>query len=330
VNGRTIEIVAAPSKTGYTYVFDRTNGEPVWPIVERPVAQSDVPGERTSATQPIPTKPPPFVRVGFSEADLIDFTPELKAQALDVVKRYRYSTDGFLPPSLQGTVMMPGNGGGANWGGGSFDPDTGMFYVRGKDWPKLITLEKANPTGMPAAEDSWKGREIKVEKSTDGGVVPGTYPGVLEGAIWWHFPTELTVADGLPIHKPPYGTLAAYDLNTGELAWKSVVGDTPAIRMHPLLKGLDLPPLGAVGNSSAMVTKGGLVFICGVADRKLHAFDKQTGQLLWSGDLGMAADATPMTYRTKNGRQMVVVGAGAGPSAGIVAFTLPGTASVTK
>jgi quinoprotein glucose dehydrogenase len=326
IDGNNIDIVAAPSKTGYTYVFERATGKPVWPIEERPVPQTDVPGERTSPTQPIPTKPPPFAKQGMSEDDLIDFTPELRAKALAVLKKYRYG-DAFTPPSLQGTVMMPGNGGGANWGGGAFDPETGLFYVRNKNWPKLITFEKAVPGAAPSADGNWKGREVKVETSANGTATPGTYPGVAEGDYWYHFPTELMVADTIPISKPPYGTLTAIDLNKGEIVWQVPVGDIPFIRNNPLLKGLNLPPLGGTGNSSAIVTAGGLVFICGATDRNLYAFDKTTGKIVWEGDLGRSADATPMTYQTRKGRQFVVVGLGAGPDTGMVALALPAGAS---
>src|SRR5471030_2623002 len=208
---------------------------------------------------------------------------------------------------------MPGNGGGGNWGGGALDPETGIFYVRAKNWPKLITLEKANPTALTSRSENFTygTREVKLEKNEAGLPMTGTYPGVLEGEIWYHFPTDLTIS-GVPLNKPPYGQLTAIDLNKGDIAWQIVAGDTPSIRNHPLLKDLHLPPVGSGGASSPMVTRGGLLFYCDGGTRTLIASDKQNGKTLWAGDLGMSADATPMTYQTRSGRQFVAVAAGAG------------------
>jgi quinoprotein glucose dehydrogenase len=323
VDGKAIDIVAAPSKQGFMYVFDRVTGKPVWPIEERPVPQTDVPGEQTSPTQPFPTKPPAFAKQGFSEDDVIDFTPELRAKALERLKGLRFGSL-FIPPSMEGTVLMPGNGGGANWGGGAFDPETGIIYVRSHNQPKLITLEKANPAAVTGRTEDFNygNRVVKLEKQASGLPVSGTYPGVLEGEIWYHFPTDLTIS-GLPLNKPPYGQLTAIDLNKGEIAWQIVAGDTPSIRNHALLKDLHLPPVGAGGASSPMVTRGGLLFYCDGGTRTLIAANKQNGETLWTGALGASADATPMTYQTKAGRQIVVVAAGGGANAALMAFALP-------
>lgn len=303
VNGRTIDAVAAVSKNGFTYVFDRVTGTPVWPIEERPVPQSDVPGERTSPTQPVPAKPPAFTRQGFSADDVVDFTPELKALALEKLKGYRFGPL-YTPPSLQGTVLMPGNAGGASWGGASVDPETGILYVRSSTWPKVIQLKKPAP-----AETA-----------------PSGYPGVVEGEYWWHFPTVLTVAGGVPIHKPPYGTITAIDLNKGEQLWQITAGDTPTIRALPALKGLNLPPLGSVGNAGALLTGGGLVFYT-AGDRVLYAADKATGRSISQVPLDGPGDATPMTYRTRGGRQFVVVATGSGTEATLVGLALEGSAA---
>ena len=296
VNGRTIDALAVVSKTGFTYVFDRMTGEPVWPIEERPVAASDVPGERLAPTQPFPTKPPPFGRQGFTEDDLIDFTPELRQQALEAIKDYRIGPI-FTPPSFEGTLLMPGVWGAANWGGAAFDPETGILYVKALNWPFVFKLTKP-----------------------DSGTADADY--VLAGG-----PLP-TLADGIPIHKPPYSTLAAIDLNEGEHVWQVTVGDMPSVRNHPLLRDLDLPPLGTGppqhGQSGPLVTAGGLLFISG-ASPYLFAFDKSNGDLLWEQELGGGGFGNPVTYSTQSGRQFVVIATSQsdGSGARLRAFALP-------
>ncbi|MBI4538037.1 MAG: pyrroloquinoline quinone-dependent dehydrogenase [Gemmatimonadetes bacterium] len=292
VNGKTIDAVAATGKTGMLYVFDRVTGQPVWPIEERPVPQSDVPGERTSPTQPFPTRPKPYVRLGFTENDVIDFTPELKAQALELIKPYRYGAP-FMPPSLQGSISLPGIIGGANWGGPAADPETGILYVKASNSANLLRLEKADPA---LAESDYE-----VDRRT----------------------RDIRLPNGLPILKPPYGTLTAIDLNTGEHLWQVPVGDMPNVRYHPALQGVELPEkLGAVGVNGPVVTKGGLVILSG-GSMSLNGFDKKTGALLWEFDLGDRSNANPMTYETSDGRQFVVIAAGAGESAKLWVFSLP-------
>lgn len=289
INGKAVDIVAAAGKTGFLYVFDRVTGKPVWPIEERPVPQSDVPGEKSSPTQPFPTKPAPFAKQGLTEDDVVDFTPELKAMALAEMRKYRMGPL-FLPPTLDGGIMMPGNIGGGNFGGAAFDPDTGIIYVKATNWPNLIRLTK------PA-------------------------PGEAEGDYWRSGSVTITV-NGLPIHKPPYGTLTAIDLNKGDHVWQVPVGDTPNVRNHPLLKGVNLPTLlGAIGASGGIVTKGGLIFISG-GGTSIYAFDKTNGKILWQADLGERNNASPMTYQTRSGKQFVVIATGAGANASLFAFAL--------
>lgn len=298
VDGRTIDAVVALGKTGFAYVFERATGEPVWPIVERPVPASDVPGERAAPTQPVPTKPPPFAKQGFSEDDLLDFTPELHAMALEAVTGYRLGPL-FTPPTLEGTVMMPGLVGGSGWGGGAFDPETGILYVKSSNWPHLIRLWEPEP-----------------------GAADATY--VFAGS------PGLEIADGVPIHKPPYALLTAIDLNRGEHVWQVVYGDTPEIRNHPLLRDLNVPPVGAAplshgATAGPLVTRGGLVFIGGGAPQ-LHAVDARTGEPRWAGDLaGGYGLGNPATYRTRAGRQFVVVATSKrdGSEAKLMAFALP-------
>ncbi len=225
VNGKPIKALAQVSKQGFTYVLDRRTGAPVWPIEERPVPQSTVPGERTSPTQPFPTKPPAYERQGVTESDLIDFTPELKAAALEVVKQFETGPI-FTPPSEKGTIVNPGWAGGANWAGASFDPETGTLYVPSMTSPIVVQLVKPNP-----------------ERSN-----------LLYARGGTQMPPML---DGLPLLKPPYGRVTAIDLNKGDTKWVAAVGDGP--RNHPLLKDLNLPALGAPIRNAAMVTKTLLV-----------------------------------------------------------------------
>jgi quinoprotein glucose dehydrogenase len=309
VNGRRIKAVAQVSKQGFVYVFDRQTGQPVWPIEERAVPQSTVPGERTSPTQPFPSAPPPFDRQGLLDNDLVDFTPELRSQALDVLKPWDRGPL-FTPPSERGAVQVPGEVGGADWGGAGIDPDTGYLYVTSLTSPIVNQLVKGDPaTGNVAYR---------------------------LGASQRYLPT----LDGIPLYKPPYSRLTAYDLNRGAIAWQVPLGDGP--RNHPLLKALNTGPLGHGARSSPLVT-GSLLFVSQfsgglgratplpVAGRpltelpietpKFRAFDKRTGELVWETDVSGPA-AAPMTYMA-GGRQFVVIAVGGGLNAELVAFALP-------
>ena len=308
VNGKPIKAVAQVSKQGFTYVFDRRTGAPVWPIEERPVPQSKVPGERTHPTQPFPTKPPAFERQGVSEADLIDFTPELKQAALDVVKEFDYGPL-FTPPSEKGTIQNPGWAGGANWQGAAFDPETGMLYVPSMTSPIVVQLIKPNP------------ERSNLLYNRGGTMMP-------------------PMIDGLPILKPPYGRVTAIDLNRGETKWTQAIGDGP--RNHPLLKDLNLPPMGLPMRNAALVTKSLLFVMPGsgnlgggrnlpiggrpltkmpIEPTKIRALDKATGATVWEFDPPSRPLAAPMTFMHQ-GKQYLVVAAGGGPNAELIAFTL--------
>ncbi len=310
VGGRKIKAVAQASKQGFLYVFDRATGEPVWPIVERPVPQSTVPRERTSPTQPFPSKPPPFERQGFTDEDVIDFTPELKKQALEVLRDYDRGPL-FTPPSERGAVLLPGHGGGANYGGTSFDPETGMMYVPSVTSPMVAKIVPGDPKRGNAA----------FRHSTTIG---------------------LPTLDGLLLVKPPYARITAYDLGKGEIVWQVPLGDGP--RNHPLIKDLDLGPLGSDGKGHPLLTKsrwvvslsrpvarggekavpvgGRLLSKFDREEPKFRAFDKATGQLVWEYVLPRQPAATPMTY-LRQGRQFVVLAIGSGDDAGLIAFALP-------
>ncbi|HYL78933.1 MAG TPA: pyrroloquinoline quinone-dependent dehydrogenase [Bryobacteraceae bacterium] len=289
VNGKKIDAVVQLTKMGFVYVFDRVTGKPVWPIEERPVPTSDVPGEKSAATQPFPTRPPPISPQGVSLDDAFDLTPELKAEAQAELKKYRLGPL-FTPPSLQGTVARPGIIGGANWGGGAFDPETGMLYVK--------------TTNSPAIE-----RLVKPDAGSDAQYVMGGR-------------TSATFHDGIPLLKPPYGHLTALNLNTGEIAWQVPFGDDARLRANPALRGVKLPEkLGAPGVQGVIVTRGGIIF-AGGGDAAFHAIDKTTGADLWSYPVPQRTTGTPMTYSTVNGRQYVVVATGSADQAALLAFTI--------
>ena len=274
VDGKRIDAVAQVTKQGFTYVFDRVTGEPVWPIVERPVpTDTDVPGEKVWPTQPFPTRPPPFVRQGVSLDDANDLTPEIKELAQAEMKNYRLGPL-FTPPSLRGTLQLPGNEGGANWSGAIWDAQTGRLYVRtqGRD---------------PIQQRDRQRRRRQVHRPRLLGTSAGAArPGTKLGAI--------------PLIKPPYAQLTAIDLNKGEIVWQVPLGEgSQAIRNHPLLKGVKLPDrLGSPTNGGAILTGSGLIFVGG-GDGYLYAFDKNNGKELWRGKLPYVNAENTMTYRTR-------------------------------
>ena len=303
VNGQRVKAVAQISKQGFVYTFDRVTGKPIWPIDERPVPASDVPGERASPTQPFPTKPPAFEAQGLTTDDLVDFTPEIRAMALQAVKNFRLGPL-FTPPSLfvkggnQGTLMRPSSGGGANWTGAAVDPDTGMLYVPSRNTMSILRLQ------APDANQNSTLNYIEAR----GGASP-------------------TMPQGLPLFKPPYSRMTAIDMNKGERAWMTPLGNGDAIRNHPMLKDLKLPPLGGdSGTSGAVLTRTLLISALTAGGTtggpRLVARDKATGQELASVDLPGAAIGTPMTYMI-DGKQYIALTVGGEPVPELVAFTLP-------
>jgi len=291
VGGKRIDAVVQLTKMGFAFVFDRISGKPVWPIEERPVPASDVPGEQAWPTQPFPTRPPPFEDQGVRLEDAFDLTPGLKAEAQAALKKYRLGPL-YTPPSLEGTISRPGNIGGANWGGGALDPETGILYVKSSNSPTISRVQKvADPTP---------------------GNVDAEY--VMAGG-------NMSFHGGLPLLKPPYGHLTAIDLSKGEILWHVVFGDDARVRNNSALSGVKLSDsLGAAGNSGAIVTKGGLIFVGG-GDTAIHAVDTANGQDLWNYPLSRRTNGTPMTYRTAGGRQFVVIASGSGRDATLSAFS---------
>ncbi|WP_255550884.1 pyrroloquinoline quinone-dependent dehydrogenase [Granulicella sp. dw_53] len=295
VNGRRIDAVVQLTKQGFAFVFDRVTGRPVWPIRERPVPPSDVPGEEAWLTQPMPTKPQAFSEQGVNLKDAFDLSPYLKAEAVAQLEKYRLGNL-YTPPSFRGTMMLPGIIGGANWGGGAFDPETGRLYIKTTNMAAVALLHPPDrsSTNPRAAE-------------TDGDYVR-------EGR------TNATFHDGIPLLKPPYGYLTALDLNRGEIVWHLPFGDDLTLRNHPALKGINLPSkLGASGTAGAIVTKGGLIFVGG-GDTVFHAINKSTGEDIWTHSVGRRIGGTPMTYISQK-RQYVVVAVGAGEHASLMAFS---------
>jgi quinoprotein glucose dehydrogenase len=316
VNGKRIKAVVQLTKQAFAFVFDRVSGKPVWPIEERLVPPSDTPGERTSPTQPFPSKPPAFDRQGVTTDDLIDFTPALRTEALELVKQYRLGPM-FTPPTvaaggIKGTVQLPGSVGGADWQSGAFDPETGVLYVQSITAPFVADLDKGDPS------------------KTDLDYVAGlrAYP---------------PGPQGLPLLKPPYGRITAIDLNKGDILWTVANGDGP--RNHPLLQGLNLPPLGNPGRAAPLVTKT-LLFLGegdpvmvragsrlpremplaiapGAGGKKFRAFDKATGRSLWETELPSGTTGIPITYIYR-GKQYIVVAVGsADRESEFIALSLP-------
>ena len=303
VNGRRIPAVVQVTKQSWAYVFDRTNGRPVWPIEERPVPQSDVPGEKLSPTQPFPTKPAAFEMQGLTVDDLIDFTPELRAQALEIIKQFRIGPI-FNPPSIQGaadgtqaSIHCPGANGGANIpGGSSVDPETGILYVAS--------------TKACSAPRLRRGKDLDPEADMDW-VTNG--PGGVGGP------------QGLPLVKPPYGRITAIDLNTGETLWWIPNGDTPdRIRNHAALRGVNLPNTGQPTHANTLVTRTLLMYGEGRgAEPRFHAVDKRTGKELATVQLPAPSNSAPMTFMHE-GKQYIVMPVGGQQMAGsLVALRLP-------
>ena len=301
VDGKRIKAVVQLTKMAFAYVFDRTNGNPVWPIQDRAVPQSDVPGEKTSTMQRFPTKPPAFDRQGMTRDDVIDFTPQVKEMALKAIEGYRLGPV-FTPPSIvdtlngqKGTLTFPGSGG-ANWEGGAFDPETGYLYV-------------ASAT------------------RTDTAVYGVTKPQQGE--------TDLTMIgtasiaptiQGLPIVKPPWNRITAIDRNKGTQAWQVVNGDTPpAVKNHPLLRGVTLPKTGSTGRAALLLVTKTLVFAGEGYNGQpfFRALDKKTGRTIFEMELPGNETGLPMTY-IQNGRQFIVVATGSrGAVPELVALALP-------
>lgn len=286
--GKRIDALAQVTKVGMVFVFDRVTGEPLFPIEERPVKQSEVPGEVSSPTQPIPTFPPPYSRHGFKESDITDRTD----QAHDFVRKHVWekygASDLYDPPSFEGGVVFPQFNGGTDWGGAAVDIESGVLYVNSSDEPELIqVLRNDDPNGYPFK-------------------------------VTGHQPVKDN--EGYPISTPPWGTLNAIDLNVGEILWKVPLGHHPGLE--------HLPPTGSFNMGGPIVTAGGLVFIGAAMDKMFRAYDKGTGELLWETKLPAGGYATPSTYMVDGKQYVVIAAGGGGkpgtkPGNSFLAYALP-------
>jgi quinoprotein glucose dehydrogenase len=381
-NGRAIDAVAQPTKQGVLYLFDRTDGTPLFPIEYRRYPPSTLPGEVAADTQPMPLKPAPYARQVLIEDMLTNRTPEAHAFALDAFRKFR-SEGQFVPPGLGvDTVIFPGFDGGAEWGGSALDPETGVIYINANDIAWTANMAENHVAGasgrqlylgncagchgdglagappqIPALSDL-QGRKTAAEitavvrqgagrmpsfpglsdgetqaiaqyllsgesKELAGEPLPVIGPGINQAYRFTGYHKFLD-AQGYPAVAPPWGTLNAVNLNTGEYAWKIPLGE------YPELAAQGMKNTGSENYGGPIVTAGGLVFIGATNfDRKFRAFDKRTGQLLWESTLPMAGNATPITYEL-GGRQYVVIcatggkgGRGAPSGAVYVAFALP-------
>ena len=299
-NGR--KVVMSVTKQAWVYTFDRLTGEPIWPIVERPVPQGDVPNEWYSPTQPFPTRPAPFDRQGFTEDDMIDWTPELRALALESVEGFRLSPSIYSPPSLQdapdgtrGLLSLPSSTGGSNWESSAFDPETGILYVPSRTQLQVLALAK-NP-------------ESDIDLSQGFGV-------------------RAPRVQGLQIVKPPYGRVTAIDMNSGDHVWMIANADTPDnIKNHPLLEGIDIPRTGIPTRAGVLLTKTLLFIAEGTggagASPIFRAVDKATGDIIAEIELPANQGGIPFTYEHA-GKQYVAMFITSGSSAAeLVAYALP-------
>jgi quinoprotein glucose dehydrogenase len=339
VNGRAIKAVAQPTKQAFLYVFDRITGEPVWPIVEKPVAKGDVPGEWYAPTQPVPTKPPAYDRQGVSIDDLIDFTPALRADAERLVAKYRIGPM-FTPPVVSNidgplaTLVLPSATGGTNWQGGAYDPETHIIYVPSQT--NISALGLVPPNDPKISDMNFvQGSAATGVRSTGGAgadagaearpAATAPRPAATEGG------GGLTI-QGLPLVKPPYGRITAIDLDSGTIRWQIAHGETPDnIRNHPALKGVEIPRTGQTGYPAPLVTKTLVIAgetrltttAAGKRGAMLRAYDKATGAEVGAVYMPAPQSGAPMTYQFAGKQYIVVAISGGNYSGELIAFKLP-------
>jgi len=299
-NGR--EVVMSITKQSWVYAFDRNTGEPIWPIVEQPVPPGDVPGEWYAPTQPFPTRPAAFDRQGFTEADLIDWTPEIRALALEAIEGFRLSPTIYTPPSLQdapdgtrGLLSLPSSTGGSNWESSALDPETGILYVPSRTQLQVLSLAK-NPDSDIDLSQAFGVRAPRVQ--------------------------------GLEVVKPPYGRVTAIDMNSGDHLWWIANADTPErIANHPLLEGIDLPRTGKPTRSGILLT-GSLLFVFegtggAGASPIFRAVNKETGDIVAELELPDNQTGLPFTYEHDGKQYLATFVGGGGRPAELVAYALP-------
>ena len=350
VNGRTIKAVAAPSKEAFLYVFDRVTGQPVWPIEERPVPKGDAPGEWYSPTQPFPTKPPAYARQSIGIDDLIDFTPALRGEALQVIEKFKNGPM-FNPPVVSkiggpmAALTIGTTGGGTNWPGAAYDPETHTVYAQAANSQVVPIGLVEPPAGFSDIKyvSGFAGQPFRVSEGPGFGSAADfpqqpRAPRGGRGAAAAPAPPQAegggvrTTVQGLPLVKPPYGVLNAINLDKGEITWKVAHGDTPdAVRNNPALKGLNIPKTGQGGSVGLIVTKTLVVLgdpqITTTPEHPrgamLRAYDKATGNEVGSVLMPAPQSGSPMTYAV-NGRQYIVVAVSGGNYSGeYIAYRLP-------
>ncbi len=292
--GQDVPAVAQATKTGFVFLLDRLTGKPLFEVEERPVPRGDIPGEQYWPTQPFPVKPPPFARQSMTSGEITSVTPESRAECLEMVKDAIVEGPLFRPIQRKLTVMFPGTNGGSNWGGTAFDPAEDVLYVNSMDVAAFYQM---------------------VERP-EGSTVPFRTRGTKYGRFW--------DSNEYPCQKPPWGSLTAIDLNSGEFRWRVTLGEFDELAKR------GVPKTGTPNIGGPMVTAGGLVFIAATNDGKFRAFDKDTGRELWMTRLPASGHATPVTYKgKKSGKQFVVIAAGGGNkynenfTGKLVAFSLP-------
>ncbi len=294
-NGKKVDAVAQITKQGLLFVFNRDTGKPLWPIKEKPVPQSDVPGEQSSPTQPFPTKPPAYARMGLSPKDINPYlSPEDKAKVREMFKKYKYGPL-FTPPSLQGTLVMPSHQGGANWGESAIDPKNGTMYVISRAFPTLDKLMVPDKGSVPPP--------------------PNAGPDFVPYQAPYNF---LLMSNGMEIIGPPWSRMTAYDLNKGTIKWWIPLGNITQLAKKGITgTGSQLPRGGPV------VTAGGLIFATTSSDRMFHAYDEKTGKEVWHYQLAAASEGVPAVYEV-DGREYITIVTGGNGMFGLRGTERPG------
>jgi glucose dehydrogenase len=305
-NGVSIPAIAQPSKQGFVYVFNRITGEPLWPIEERPVPQSDTPGEMSWPTQPFPTKPPPFARQSFTEADI---NPYISAEDQEKVRQFLRTARNeglYTPPSLQGAVMLPGHNGGTNWGGSAVDPQNGRLYVVSKELPTTANLRVPQPPAPGVGPGAGGGPPRGGPGGGANRPPPLPPPNASPDFIPYTAPADFMIqpSTGLSAIGPPWSQVTAYDLNEGTILWQIPNGDVASLAAKGTIGTGSHAPRGGV-----VATASGLLFIGTSSDRKFRAYDADTGKVLWSYDLPAATEGVPAVYSV-GGKQYVAIAVG--------------------
>jgi len=302
-DGRRVDVVAQATKHGFLFVFDRRSGEPIWPIEERAVPQSDVPGEYTSPTQPFPTKPAPFAAQSFTARDINPFLPENEREILKQKLRTSRNDGLFTPPSFAGSISMPGHNGGANWASSAVDPINGELYIVSKNLPVMLRVERSDEE--PSARGV-NGPVVSAEQAA--AALVEAKAAAAKGPVRYVVPYDFirSPTNGMAAIGPPWSQITAYDLNTGEIKWRVPDGSTTG-------PGIGADSGAHFARGAPLVTAGGLVFVATAQDRRLRAYDRDTGEVLWSKELPGGSEGIPATYEI-DGRQYLAlpVAAGAG------------------